>query len=536
LAQNTVIKAAHCYTFRAASGLEFNYKLPYLIIKLIIWQTINLYSAKLSCIYRNLANYKVKEIMKIAGRLEEITLLQSLLEKDESSFVAVYGRRRIGKTHLIRQVYESNMVFDCSGVLGKNMGQQLENFWRSLNEANPKEQLTFPPKTWIEAFFQLRTFVNTQSIKSKKVIFIDEIPWFETPRSGFLAALDNFWNQYCSKRPDIILVICGSAASWIIEKVINNKGGLHNRITNRILLEPLTLSETKAFFELKNVKLNLKDIAQIYMCLGGVPYYLKDIKPGDSVPKVLDQLFYQKQAILKNEFQNLYAALFKNHTLHEKIVEALSGKNKGLTRNEIIKTTKIKGGGGLSTALEELVQCGFVMPIYPINKTKDDCLFRLIDEYSLFYFKFLKNGKSKSSWLQITESPAYKIWLGYAFENLCFKHVQQIKRALSIAGIVTNEYSYVSKTKEEKKGMQIDMIIDRADNCVNILEVKFHNTEFEVSETYGRQLLHKATIFKEQTGTKKNVFITLLSVFGVKKNEHYLMAVSNQLLLDDLFN
>ncbi len=473
--------------------------------------------------------------MKIAGRQAEVVLLQSLLKKEESAFVAMYGRRRIGKTYLIRQVFENEIVFECSGVLGKNMPQQLENFWRSLNETNPQAQPSLPPKTWLAAFFQLREYLNIQKQDTKKVIFLDEIPWFETPRSSFLAALDNFWNQYCTKRTDIILVICGSAASWIIDRIINNKGGLHNRITNKILLMPFTLAETKTFLEIKNVKLTLKDIVQIYMCVGGVPFYLKDIKAGDGVPQILDQLFYNKQAILKNEFQNLYAALFKNNTFHEKVVEALATKNKGLTRNEIIDATGIKGGGGLTTVLEELTQCGFIMPIYPIKKAKEDCLYRLMDEYTLFYFKFLKEGKTKNSWSQVTQSQAYKVWSGYAFENLCFKHTFQIKTALGISGIVTNESSYAVKPKGNKQGIQIDMIIDRADNCVNIVEAKFYNTEYEVSEAYARQLLHKVTIFQEQTSLKKNVFVTLLTVFGAKKNEHYLTAVTNQLLIDDLF-
>jgi uncharacterized protein len=473
--------------------------------------------------------------MEIAGRQEEIALLRSLFDKNESSFVAVYGRRRVGKTYLIRQVYENEIVFECSGLNQETTAPQLENFWITLTDLQPHTRPLPTPRTWLQAFAQLRTYLNSLQTDTKKVIFLDEIPWFETNRSGFLAALDNFWNQFCTKRKDIILVICGSAASWIIDKVINNQGGLHNRLTHRILLMPLTLGETKAFFELKNVKLNLKDIAQIYMCVGGVPFYLKDIEAGDSVPLILNRLFYQKQAILKNEFINLYAALFKNNTVHEKVVEALSSKNKGLTRNEIIQETGIKGGGGLTVVLEELTQCGFIMPIYPINKAKEDCLYRLIDEYSLFYFKFLKDGKTKSSWTQITESPSYKIWSGYAFENLCFKHTDQIKKAFGISGVITNEYSYVLKGNADQQGIQIDMIIDRADNCVNILEVKFYNTEYEVSETYARQLLHKATIFQEKTRLKKNVFITMLTVFGVKKNEHYLMAVTNQLLIDDLF-
>ncbi len=473
--------------------------------------------------------------MKIAGRKEEITLLQSILEEEESSFLAVYGRRRVGKTYMIRQVYENDIVFDCSGVLEDDMSQQLESFWRTLLRMNPQTQPSLPPKTWIEAFFQLRDYLDNLKSDKKKVVFLDEIPWFETQRSGFLSALDNFWNMYCTKRTDIILVICGSAASWIIDRVINSRGGLHNRLTHRLLLKPFTLGETKAFFELKNIKLRLKDIAEIYMCLGGIPFYLKDIKAGFSVPQVLDQLFFGDRAKLKDEFQNLYAALFKNHAVHEKVVTALANKNKGLTRTEIIQTSGIQSSGELSTVLEELVQCGFVRQIFPIMKTKEDSLYRLIDEYSLFYFKFLVDDTTTSSWAQIVQNPVYKIWSGYAFENLCFKHTFQIKKAMGFHGIITNEYSYVSKGNADQEGMQIDMIIDRADNCVNILEVKFHNTEYEVSESYGRQLLHKATIFQERTRLKKNVFITMLTVFGVKKNEHYLTAVTNQLLIDDLF-
>jgi uncharacterized protein len=474
--------------------------------------------------------------MEVAGRQKEIALLQSLFEKKDSSFLAVYGRRRIGKTYLIREVYKNDMIFDCSGVLEEDMSQQLENFWRSLNETYPQGQPPFPPKTWIEAFFQLRSYLNTQNQDKKKVIFLDEIPWFETPRSGFLGALDSFWNQYCTKRTDIILVICGSAASWIIDKVVNSRGGLHNRLTHRLQLQPFTLGETKAFFEMNHVKMSLKDIAEIYMCVGGIPFYLKDLQAGHSVPQMLDQLFFDDLATLKNEFQNLYASLFKNNVLHERVVTALASKNKGLTRNEIIQTSGIPSSGDLTTVLEELIQCGFIRQIYPISKSKEDSLYRLIDEYSLFYFKFLIDDTTKSSWSQMVQTPVYKIWSGYAFENLCFKHTFQIKKAMGIHGIITNEYSYILKGNADNKGFQIDLIIDRADNCVNILEVKFYNTEYEVSESYGRQLLHKSTIFQERTRLKKTVFITMLTVFGVKKNEHYLTAVTNQLLLDDLFS
>lgn len=472
--------------------------------------------------------------MKIAGRKEEIKILEGLLEKEYSSFLAIYGRRRIGKTYLIRQVYQEHIVFECNGLHQRDMSQQLENFWLTLIDANRSERPSLP-KTWLQAFSLLKNYINGLEGNQKKVIFLDEIAWFETPKSGFLAALDNFWNQFGSKREDVILVICGSAASWIIEKVINDRGGLHNRITCNIQLMPFTLKETKEFLEMSNVRLTLKDIATLYMSVGGVPYYLKDLKAGKSVPQLLDDLFFNPQATLKNEFINLYASLFKNSDLHVEIVKALAHKNKGLTRNEILAETGIKSGGGVTVLLQELVACGFIKIIYPIDKTKDDVLYRLVDEYSIFYFKFLINNSANNSWLYLSNKANYKIWSGYAFENLCFKHVYQIKKALGINGIISNEYSWYKKGDKAERGTQIDFIIDRSDNCVNILELKFYDSIFEITKSYAEQLKEKVSIFKAKTKIKKNIFITMLTINGAKKNEYYLSTITNELTVEDLF-
>jgi uncharacterized protein len=472
--------------------------------------------------------------MKVAGRTEEIAILQKLMQKEQSEFIAVHGRRRIGKTYLIREVYKENLIFECNGLHEKDFSQQLENFWITFLETTNTKNTSLP-KTWLQAFALLKAYIKSLKHEKKKVIFLDEIAWFETPKSGFLAALDNFWNQFCSKRDDIILVICGSAASWIIEKIINNKGGLHNRITSHIKLQPFTLSETKDYLKLIKVNLTLKDIAQLYMAVGGVPYYLKDIEPGQSIPQILDNLFFKAQATLKNEFSNLYASLFKNSDLHVSIIKALATKNKGLTRKEILEVTGIKSGGGFSILLQELVECGFVKIIHPINKTKEDFLYRLIDEYSIFYYKFLVNNKANSSWEQKTNGQAYKIWLGYAFENICFKHISQIKKALGISGIITNEYSWQQKGNNNEKGAQIDFIIDRSDNCINILEIKFYAVSFEVSKKYAEELREKVHIFKTKNRIRKNIFVTLLTAHGAKKNPYYLSEVTNDLIIDDLF-
>ncbi len=474
--------------------------------------------------------------MKVAGREYEIRMMQNLIDNKNAEFLAVYGRRRIGKTYLIRQVFKDFIAFECSGLHEKEMSQQLENFWMTITETfNYKEEKPPLPQTWLQAFRLLKTTIDKMKSKQKKVIFLDEIAWFETPKSGFLAALDNFWNQYCSKRDDIVLVICGSAASWIIDKVINNRGGLHNRVTSHIQLMPFTLHETKEYLKLLHVKLTEKDISNLYMAVGGVPFYLKDIKPGQSVAQILDNLFFEKQALLKNEFSNLYASLFKNSDLHVKIIKALATKNKGLTRNQLLKETKLLTGGGFSKLLQELTACGFIKIIYPIDKNKEDVLYRLVDEYSIFYLKFIANNKTNSSWMQITNTQTYKIWSGFSFENLCFKHIYQIKKALGIQGIISNEYSWFWKGNEQEKGTQIDFIVDRSDNCLNILELKFYDGLFECTSDYATQLKQKIAIFKEKTKIKKNIFITLLTSNGAQKNEHYLSVVTNEIPLGVLF-
>ncbi|MBY0426149.1 MAG: ATPase, partial [Cytophagales bacterium] len=291
----------------------------------------------------------------------------------------------------------------------------------------------------------------------------------------------------------------------------------------------------KAFLELANVKLTNKDIATLYMSIGGVPYYLKDVKPGQSVPQILDELFFKPQANLKNEFENLYASLFKNSDLHVAIVKALASKNKGLTRAELLEATGLSSGGGFTVLLNELVVCGFVKIIHPIHKTKEDLLYRLIDEFSIFYFKFLVNQKGNTSWLQMANTQTYKIWSGYAFENLCIKHVFQIKKALGISGIITNEYSWIHKGNQEEKGAQIDFVIDRSDNCINVMELKFYDSVFEITKNYAEQLMEKVSIFKAKNRLKKNVFITILTANGVKRNEYYLSTITNELKIEDLF-
>ncbi len=473
--------------------------------------------------------------MKIAGRTDEIQVLQKQLKQPQSSFAAVYGRRRIGKTFLIRQAFAKHLVFDCSGLHERNIGQQLENFQLALDRASKKKRWNNTPASWLQAFNRLQQYIAALRSAEKKVIFLDEISWFDTQKSGFKAALDNFWNHFASKRSDIILVICGSAASWIINKVINDRGGLHNRITCKIALQPFTLQETAAFLQLRRVDFTYKDIVQLYMAVGGIPFYLNEIEPGQSLPQVIQQLFFTKNAKLKNEFDNLYAALFKNAGDHIAIIKALAAKNKGLTRNEIIKQTKLSSGGGLTHTLQELISCGFIKEIYPVNKAKEDILFRLLDEYSIFYFKFIDNNRGNTRWSEISSSPSYKTWCGYAFENVCLRHIDEIKRALGISGISSSEYSWQIKGNSKLQGAQIDLIIDRNDNCINLCEAKFYNDVFETTKAYADQLRTKRSAFIAATKTRKNIFITLITVYGADLNKYFNSIVTSQMVTDVFF-
>jgi uncharacterized protein len=491
-----------------------------------------LYFAKCGYICPHLAKYK----MNIVGRKSEIALLRSLKEKPQSEFVAVYGRRRIGKTFLVREVYADELVFECAGLHQKKFSQQLENFWLALQEVYPEAKHIQQPKTWLQIFAHLKTYLNSLKTEGKKVVFLDELPWFETPRAGFLAALDNFWNQYCTKRRDIILVICGSAASWIIQKVVNDRGGLHNRITRHIRLMPFTLGETRDFLEMNHIRWSLRDIIQLYMCVGGVPFYLSDITPGQSVPQVLDALFFVKQARLINEFEKLYAALFQNSDVHQRVVQALASKNMGMTRNEIVHATDLQSGGGLTIVLDELIACGFVQQIFPVGKKKEDSLFRLIDEFTIFYYKFIQNTTGRNSWQLLSEKPSYKIWSGFAFENTCFKHIDQIKKALGINGIITNEFSWRFNGDTNTEGAQIDMLIDRTDNCMNFLEIKYTDAPYEMSSAYAEKMQKKIQVFRKKTQIRKTIFVTLLALNGVVKNEFYLSTVTNEVAVQDLFD
>ncbi|GAA4436130.1 ATP-binding protein [Ravibacter arvi] len=470
---------------------------------------------------------------QIAGREAEMAILNEALLSKKAELIAVYGRRRIGKTFLIRTYYQKQLCFELSGSQHAAMDTQLFNFAKALSK---RIVSGIPPKTpdsWPEAFSMLSLYLEQLPQKEKKIIFFDELPWLDTMHSGFLSAFDYFWNSWCSRRPDIGVVICGSAASWMINKIIFNKGGLHNRITRQIKLMPFTLAETGEFLRKKQIKLDHYQIVQLYMVMGGVPHYLDQIKQGKSAMQNIDDLCFSPQGMLRQEFDKLYVSLYTNAHVHIAIIRALAGQRKGLTRNEIVAATKLTSGGYLSGVLHELEESGFIASYLPLDKKAKDAVFRLTDEYSLFYLKFIEKTRSSGAgtWALLSSRSTWRSWSGYAFENLCLKHVHKIKMALQIGNVYSEESAWYDKNE----GAQVDLVIDRADRCINLCEMKFSESPFTISAKYAKELQHKVMAYKSALKTNKTIFTTLVTTFGLKPNEHSAQYVDSEVTMQDLF-
>ena len=474
---------------------------------------------------------------QLIGRKKELAILKKALQSKESEMVAVIGRRRVGKTFLIRTAYKNLIDLELTGIQNARRKDQLENFNFLTNTITKRKKDLDIPKTWLEAFRQLITILeNDKKKKKKRILFFDELPWLATRRSGFLAALGFFWNNWASKK-NILIVICGSAASWMIQKVVQNKGGLHNRITKRIYLKPFSLVETELFFKHKNIKLNRYQISQIYMIMGGVPHYLKEIESGQSATQNIDQICFSEEGLLRDEFLNLYPALFENSENHIAIIRALAKKWKGLTRKEIVKYSKLPEGGSTTKVINELINSGFISFYYPFGKKKKDMLYRLTDEYSLFYLHFIEKKRTleKDKWKHFSQTAIYKSWSGYAFENLCLKHVGQIKKALEIGGVYSEASSFNYSGNKNTPGIQIDLLIDRNDQVINLCELKFHNKPFTINKTYAQKLRNKITTFTNISKTRKQVFLSLITSFGLIPNHHSLGLIDNDFTMDILF-
>jgi uncharacterized protein len=473
---------------------------------------------------------------QFVGRKKEQEILQKALQSNEAEMVSVIGRRRIGKTFLIKTIYQEHIVFELTGVKDSPVEEQLGNFAYALKKASKNTLIIKPFSDWMEAFYVLTDYLEKLPQDRKYVVFFDEVPWFSQYKSDFIRGLSYFWNSWAVNQ-NIVVVICGSSASWMIQKIVNDRGGLHNRITRRLFLKPFTLAETETYLKSRNINLNRYHILQLFMAMGGIPHYLKEIDGGKSATQNIDDICFTETGILRDEFSNLFTSLFDDSYNHIAVIRALAKTHQGIDRNTLIKTAKVSNGGTLTNVLEELNQSGFIDSYAPFGKKTKDRLYRLTDEYSLFYLQFIENQAFTESgtWHELSQTQTYKIWCGYAFESICLKHIAQIKKALGISGVYATASSFLKKGTEAEKGTQIDLVLERNDQTINLFEMKFYNQSFTVSKEYAQNLQSKKWVFEAETKTRKHLFLTLVTTFGITHNEHSLGLVDQVLTVDDLF-
>jgi len=479
--------------------------------------------------------FAMKKHQSIIGRETEVATLKRLYHSKKSEFAIVYGRRRVGKTFMIAKTFEGQFTFRMTALSKGKTKVQLQNFHNYLSLFDPAAADTSIPKNWLEAFQVLIKFLSHQKEK-RKVIFFDELPWFDSHGSDFLVGLEHFWNGWAAYRSDILLITCGSAASWMIKKLIRDKGGLHNRVTERILVQPFSLQETEVFLKAKGGDYDRYQLLELYMAVGGIPFYLESIQVNRSIAQNIDRLFFTPDGLLHGEYFDLYRSLFKKYMKHIAVVEALASKSKGLSRKEVVKQSKLKEGGGLSLVLDELTQSGFIKRYYPFGKTNRDALYQLSDPYTLFYLTFVKNSKAQGTgaWLSQLHSPKWRAWSGYAFEQICRYHADAIKNHLGIRSVYTEVSTW--RSKKVSGGAQIDLIFDRQDRVMNICEIKFSETPYTITKAYAENLQNKLAVFKEETKTRKTLFLTMITTFGVKSNIYAQRYIQDSLTMDALFD
>lgn len=471
----------------------------------------------------------------LIGRHDECATLKECLATNKSEFVIVCGRRRIGKTFLVDQFFQNKYDFSFVGKHKTKTQTQLNYFAKAIQKHSGRKQKAYAD--WYEAFDALEDYLETLPTNRKKVIFIDEMPWIDTQRSTFVSALENFWNGWANRRYDIVLIASGSATSWMADKLIDNQGGLHNRITRRLYLEPFTLSETEEYFKSFDSPLTRFDILQCYMFTGGIPFYLSLMNPQMSIAQNIDMLFFHKSAPLRREYDELYSALFTHVDSYIKVIEILYSHKYGLTKREISKATKFNGTF-LNTVLNNLELCDFIENFELFGK-KNTLVYRLVDFYTLFYFKFIANRHNKDTewWSHNLDDAGIRAWMGLTFELICMKHNKQIKKALGISGIGTSVSTWkcLQDKDNDMPGAQIDMLIERSDKVIHLCEMKFSEQEFSITNNYEMGLRKRMGIFKERTKTKEAVVHTFVTTFGVGQGKHS-SIVHSQVTMDDLFN
>ena len=500
--------------------------------------------ARLTAIKHNSFEFSLRVLTMslIIGREPEVQLLSDLLDSDKAEFLVVYGRRRIGKTFLISEFFKTKgLYFELTGANKAPTKIQLENFISEYTDVFCQGKRDASVKNWFEAFELLRKKIEEKiaelakgpAPETKIILFLDELPWLSTPKSLFLSALEYLWNRHLSRMKQVILIVCGSAASWMIKKIINSRGGLHGRATQQMHLKPFTLAQTKIYLESQNIYLSTKDLTDLYMAIGGVAKYLTYIPRGQSTSQIIHTLCFAPMAPLKEEFDRLYHSLFDQAEIYIKIIRLLAKAPYGISQGDLLEKAGLPSGGSSSEILTSLEQTGFIMKVPFFNKPQKSARYRLIDEYSLFYLHWIEKSETANLsssdplyWQKQQARPAFKTWSGFAFETLCLKHMSAIKNALGISGVITRESTYWDET------CQIDALIERDDNAINLCEMKYTQEPLPMTAALANALQAKKSYFSSLTSGRKTLLNTLVTLYSPQKNTHFLASVDCVVLVE----
>lgn len=488
-----------------------------------------------------------KNCGKIIGRVEEQQILDQILKSKRAEFLALYGRRRVGKTFLIRNFFEqsADVFFHITGIQKGTMEEQLRQFAIQIGITFYNGVTLAPSKSWFDAFDNIRKAIEQIPISKKVVIFLDELPWLATRRSKLLQALEFYWNQYWNHDPRFKLIICGSSASWIIDKIINNKGGLYNRVTRRMSLSPFSLRESREFLKSLGIELNNRQNLDLYLAFGGVPHYLALCKHGMSALQNISQLCFRKNGALVDEFPKLFASLFSNAATYIKLVKIIAQSHNGVEQAQVVKKSRNSKGGRIIEKLKQLEEAGFILSFLPHGHQQKGIYYKIIDEYTLFYIHWIepylkstrKQEQSEGYWNAKAQTPAWRSWSGLAFEAVCHKHLVQIRKALKInTDAQIGSWRYTPKTKKRGRGAQVDLLFDRSDDVITLCEIKHSDKPFIIDKDYAENLRMKKEIYRRQTHTKKSIFLAMIASSGLKENSYSAELISQQADLEDLFN
>lgn len=475
---------------------------------------------------------------KLVGRTEEIRLLEKYYGSDKPELVAVHGRRRVGKTYLVSETLGGRFDFEFSGMYKVAAKVQLQEFQKELNRRTKSKDAA--PADWFEAFDRLKDHLLGLG-KERVVVFLDELPWMDTAKSNFLAALSSFWNGWRSRETLLKLYVCGSATTWMMDKFVGDKGGLYGRVSRPIYLAPFSLLETEQYLnEVKRMKYGRRQVLDAYMIFGGIPYYLDMLDNEKPLSANVDSLFFAERATLASEFDFLFRSLFKESGNYRRVIESLSTRLAGLTREEVSESCRLSGGE-LSKVLANLASCDFIRSYASPGKKERSKLYQLTDMFSLFYLRFVKSGSGLDEryWTNLRNTGKKAAWSGYAFEQVCLHHIAQIKARLGISGILSNAYAWSCKAftdadGNEWGGGQIDLIIDRNDGVMNLCEMKYSAEEYSIDAGYADAIRNRMAMFRAAEKCRKDLRCTFITTQGVKANRNS-DVVDDLVTMDDLF-